>query len=72
MHRTVTVADVRALAARLRVSHGTLLKCAREIEENAALPLLTHMKREGLERLYNLLSQEDYECLTRSASAAYR
>lgn len=72
MQRTVTVADVRALAARLRVSHGTLLKSAREIEENAALPSITHMKREGLERLYNLLSQEDYECPTRSFLAASR
>jgi hypothetical protein len=50
-----TVTKIRALAVHVGIGYGTLMKIARECDENAALPSLAHMTRRGLDQLYQVL-----------------
>jgi len=47
-----TPAEVRALAARLGIGHGELVRMAREIAEDGVLPSLAHLMQQQRNRLH--------------------
>ena len=51
----IVMQDVSKLAVDVGVGYGSLMRLAREIDEDATLPSLAHMTRSGLNRLFVIL-----------------